>query len=109
MADDELLGDDIEGRTQAFFARMGIHEWFFTTAIQRSVERAIGDPADAAQRPWQPIGGRNIGGRVRALAQDAHNPLILYAGAALGGVFKTTDGGDTWTPLGRPEDSFPVG
>src|SRR2546423_7689263 len=91
MADDELLGDDIEGRTQAFFARMGIHEWFFTTAIQRSVERAIGDPADAAQRPWQPIGGRNIGGRARALARDAPHPLHLYARAAPGGACQPAD------------------
>ena len=32
-----------------------------------------------------PIGPRNIGGRIRALAQDPQTPRILYAGAAQGG------------------------
>jgi photosystem II stability/assembly factor-like uncharacterized protein len=32
------------------------------------------------------------------LAVDPHTPGVLYAGAT--GVFKSTNGGDTWTPLG---------
>jgi hypothetical protein len=110
MAEDsELTDDDIRGRTSSFFATLGIAERLYNTAIHAATARAIADPADAAQTPWRPIGGRNIGGRVRALAQDPNNPLRMYAGAALGGVFKSEDGGDTWAPLGRPEDSFPVG
>jgi hypothetical protein len=109
MDEDLLIGDDFSGRTSAFFARMGVSDAFYTSAILRAVLRSMLDPADPAQTPWQPIGGRNIGGRIRTLVQDPRNPLIIYAGSAHGGVFKTTDGGDTWAPLGQPEDAFPVG
>lgn len=109
MADDTLIGDDVRGRTGAFLARLGVSDAFYTSAILRSVLRSQLDPADPAQTPWQPIGGRNIGGRIRALVQDPRNPLVIYAGSAHGGVFKTSDGGDTWAPIGQPEDAFPVG
>src|SRR6185437_15173849 len=65
--------------------------------------------ADPGVRPWRVWGARNIGGRVRALAQHPTNPNILYAGTAQGGVFKTTNRGETWEPLGQPQHSFPVG
>lgn len=107
--DDRILADDIRGRTLAFFTELGISETLFTTALQASVSFALAAPADAARTPWVPMGARNIGGRIRALAQDPANPLVMYAGTALGGVFKTTDGGDTWAHLGRAQDAFPVG
>jgi photosystem II stability/assembly factor-like uncharacterized protein len=37
-----------------------------------------------------------VSGRVRGLAVHPTNPDIVYAGAASGGVWKTTDGGQTW-------------
>jgi photosystem II stability/assembly factor-like uncharacterized protein len=36
---------------------------------------------------------------VRSLAIDATNPLTVFASTRGGGVFKTTDGGDSWTPI----------
>jgi len=38
-------------------------------------------------------------GRVNAIAVDPNNPDIIYVGAPAGGLWKTTDGGQTWTPL----------
>jgi hypothetical protein len=40
-----------------------------------------------------------VAGRVTALAVDPANSNVVYAGAADGGVWKTTDGGIHWTPL----------
>jgi hypothetical protein len=37
-----------------------------------------------------------VSGRVRGLAVHPTNPDIVYAGAASGGVWKTTDGGNSW-------------
>ena len=37
-----------------------------------------------------------VSGRVRGLAVHPTNPDIVYAGAASGGIWKTTDGGQTW-------------
>ena len=46
---------------------------------------------------WIPTGPRNVPGRVRALAVHPTNPSIMYAGLASGGVWETSDGGETWS------------
>jgi photosystem II stability/assembly factor-like uncharacterized protein len=48
-------------------------------------------------------------GRVAAVAVDPTNTNIVYAGAAQGGVWKTTDGGVTWTPLTDTQASLAIG
>src|SRR5579864_1070651 len=48
-------------------------------------------------------------GRVRAFAVDPTNPSIVYLGAADGGVWKTTDGGQHWVPLTDTQPSLSIG
>ena len=48
---------------------------------------------------WIFAGPSNVGGRITALAVHPSAPDIVYAGAALGGVFKSTDGGLNYTPV----------
>lgn len=38
----------------------------------------------------------NVSGRIRGLAVHPTNPDIVYVGVAAGGIWKTTDGGNTW-------------
>ncbi|SRR6266487_427784 len=38
--------------------------------------------------------------RITALAVDPLTPTTLYAGTQGGGVFKSTDGGTSWSPTG---------
>ncbi|NNE28943.1 MAG: hypothetical protein HKN16_04880 [Saprospiraceae bacterium] len=38
-------------------------------------------------------------GRINCIAKPPSNPNIIYAGAATGGVWKTTNHGGSWTPL----------
>src|SRR5712671_8058619 len=47
---------------------------------------------------WREIGPFR-GGRVTAVAGHAAQPLTFYFGGTGGGVWKTTDGGLTWTPI----------
>jgi photosystem II stability/assembly factor-like uncharacterized protein len=47
---------------------------------------------------WRLIGPFR-GGRVLAVAGVANQPNIYYFGAVAGGVWKTTDGGLTWSPI----------
>ena len=54
---------------------------------------------------WTSVGPGNVGGRTRSLVINPQNPNIMYAGAVTGGVWKTTDGGNIWTPL---TDLLPV-
>ncbi|CAN5273718.1 hypothetical protein BH10ACI1_BH10ACI1_17320 [soil metagenome] len=56
---------------------------------------------------WQPIGPAPIpvnantaySGRVSAIAIHPTNPNIVYVGTAQGGLYRTLNGGATWTPL----------
>jgi hypothetical protein len=72
-------------------------------------------PVRAAAAPWTPAG--LPGGRVVALAADPVNPGTILAAAARAGIYKTVNGGATWSlahgtdrprhPLaaGRPESA----
>ncbi len=54
-------------------------------------------------------GPSNVGGRITALAVNPDDNNVIYAGAALGGIFKSVDGGDTWDPISDDVPSLSVG
>ncbi len=58
---------------------------------------------------WVPRGPTNVGGRVTDVAVDPTDANIVYAGAAEGGVLRTTDGGQHWTPLFDQQPSLAIG
>jgi hypothetical protein len=86
------------------------------TVKSHMIERQIGtaghkaayDPAGAGS-PWFSLGPRNINGRVRCVALDPTNADIVYAGAASGGVWKSTDGGLIWASLWDNQESLAIG
>ncbi|NNK80590.1 MAG: hypothetical protein HKO93_03745, partial [Flavobacteriales bacterium] len=55
---------------------------------------------------WEQEGPLNIGGRVTDIAISPLDDNTFYIGTAVGGVFKTVDRGESWTPVfdfaGRP-------
>ncbi|MCX7853563.1 MAG: YCF48-related protein, partial [Caldilineales bacterium] len=85
--------------------------------LQRQME-LMGQSAEAG---WEPIGpapivGGNLGaypidsaGRTTALLIHPQNPDIVYAGGAQGGLWKTTNGGISWTPLTDGQASLAIG
>ena len=91
---------------------------------------AFGAPARAASgaassvqvAPWRSVGPFGFqtsgfygsspnadGGRIRTVAIHPTNPSIVYAGSASGGVWRTTNGGATWTPLTDNQCSLNTG
>lgn len=56
-------------------------------------------PTGVLPGAWTSVGPSNIGGLTRGFVINPKNPDIMYAGAAGGGVWQTTDAGMTWTPL----------
>jgi photosystem II stability/assembly factor-like uncharacterized protein len=82
----------------------------FICTLPREVRaRQTQDPgaassATSAPKPYGPLAYRQIGpfrgGRVAAVAGVPTQPFVYYFGATGGGVWKTTDGGVNWTPLG---------
>jgi len=55
------------------------------------------------------LGPAAAGGRVSAVAGVPGDPNIYYVGAAAGGVFKSTDGGITWTAIFEKEPVASIG
>jgi hypothetical protein len=49
---------------------------------------------------WQHLGPGNVGGRTRSLVINPGDPNIMWAAGVGGGIWKSTDGGGTWTPKG---------
>jgi photosystem II stability/assembly factor-like uncharacterized protein len=55
------------------------------------------------------IGPAMISGRVVSIAVDPRNPAVIYIGAASGGVWKTENGGASWTPIFDRQSSYSIG
>jgi photosystem II stability/assembly factor-like uncharacterized protein len=71
-------------------------------------------PAKPKESPLAALPFRNLGpavcsGRVGDIAIDPKKPDTWYVAVASGGVWKTVNGGTTWTPLFDKESSFSIG
>ena len=60
------------------------------------------------QFEWEEIGPYNIGGRTRALAVDKTNKNKILAGGVSGGVWKSTDGGESWSLKIDPSQNMSI-
>lgn len=58
---------------------------------------------------WELCGPLNTGGRIVDVAIHPSNIDIIYAGAASGGIFKSTDKGENWTPIFEDALSLSIG
>lgn len=58
---------------------------------------------------WSAAGPSEIGGRITSLAVDPGNPHTIFIGAASGGIFKTSDGGENWQPVFDQAASLAIG
>lgn len=72
------------------------------------LNNSVAKSAFADNSNWQPVGPfahTNTGswssgqGRVNSIIVDPNSPTTFYAGAPAGGIWKSTDGGNTWTVL----------
>ncbi len=83
---------------------------YLRAAEQRDLMAGAFFPASGPR--WEFVGPRNasppyrtyfgtaaVSGRVNAVAYDPVNENVYYIGAPQGGVWKTTNGGQTWQPL----------
>jgi photosystem II stability/assembly factor-like uncharacterized protein len=79
-------------------------------------------PATPGGNNWVPLGpkaipaGQALGGarvvvtgRVSGIVQDPTNANNIYVAAARGGIWKTSDGGVTWTPMSDNAASLAIG
>ena len=71
---------------------------------------ALAFGASASAQRWQELGpapvlGSGFTGRVAGLALSRSNPNVYFAASASGGVWKSLDGGESWSPR---TDSLPT-
>ncbi len=81
-------------------------------AYRRALERAIAvrnATLNMTELNCTLAGPSNVGGRITAMAVHPDEPYTIYAGAALGGVFKSTNGGENWQPVSDDVPSLSVG
>ncbi|MBL7990824.1 MAG: T9SS type A sorting domain-containing protein [Candidatus Kapabacteria bacterium] len=91
---EEMLRDPRTGKIPDDARAMELR---FAERLPRA-EGVIGKDGSRLQsQTWSPRGPMNVGGRVRALALDVENENIILAGAASGGMWRSTDGGTSWT------------
>lgn len=57
---------------------------------------------------WTFLGPGNVGGRTRAIVSDPDVANRLWAGAAGGGLWRSDDGGASWTPIADHLNSLAV-
>jgi hypothetical protein len=109
MADEDFEADDPAERARHFFESYGVSELMYSETVQAAIAHATaaGRP-NLASPPWVNVGPRNVAGRILCIAQDPKNPLVVWAGSAHGGLWRTIDGGDTWEHVGTPKENFPV-
>jgi photosystem II stability/assembly factor-like uncharacterized protein len=75
----------------------------------RAGQPATFDPRVLVNFAARSIGPANMGGRTVAIAGVESNPKIIFAGTASGGLWKTTDGGETWKAIFDKQSSVCIG
>lgn len=78
-------------------------------ALKKAQEMRKAAETDNSIPAWLFAGPTNVGGRISDLEYDPNNASIVYAGAATGGVFKSTDGGITFFPVFDDLAVLPIG
>jgi len=79
---------------------------------RKEIKKAQKMKSEAVSRGIEQIefaGPTNVGGRISDIEFNPNNTNIVYAGAATGGVFKSTDMGFTWFPVFDDQANLNVG
>jgi len=82
--------------------------------VPNGMQKPVPDPRLSDDWPtprgrWECLGPANVPGRIKALAINPQGGRIIYAGAAGGGVWKSTDAGGSWFPTMCEEPSLAIG
>lgn len=70
-----------------------------TVAHQSALAAKSRDGNKGFSAPWKLEGPANIGARINCIEIHPNTPNVIYVGYSHGGVWKTTDAGQTWTSV----------
>lgn len=77
-------------------------------AFAATVPKAISSGTEASDQIFEPIGPGNVGGRTRAISFDNDLPDVILAGGVSGGMWRSTDFGQSWARATNFEDQSAV-
>jgi len=98
----QMLRDPKTGKIPYYAQAKALH---YTQSLP---DAAMGRTETDLQMDWNGAGPDNIGGRVRAFAVDSRNSNTLLAGGVTGGIWKSTDGGQSWEFKSDPNKNLGV-
>ncbi len=78
--------------------RMPLHSTADNRLFSRE-ELRRSEPDQPRLGTWTALGPGNIGGRTRSILINPQDPNVMYAAGVAGGVWKSTNAGQSWTPL----------
>jgi photosystem II stability/assembly factor-like uncharacterized protein len=87
---------------------LSVLSFFFVLSFRQAAEPLKFDPKLLDAFAVRQIGPANMGGRIVDLAVVESNPATFYVATASGGVWKTTDAGEHFTPVfdGQPTQNI---
>jgi len=85
-------------------------ELAFKANLNRLRMRAAGTDSQNAPSllTWSSLGPNNVGGRTRAVAIDVQNENIILAAGVSGGVWRSSNGGQSWTKTTKSDQLHSV-
>ncbi len=78
---------------------------------KRYTERLLRQKGSIPNVTWEERGPNNVSGRTRSILIDAADPThnTLFSGGVAGGIWRSTDGGDSWTQTDDFFDNMAIG
>ncbi|HEX5111278.1 MAG TPA: T9SS type A sorting domain-containing protein [Saprospiraceae bacterium] len=76
---------------------------------QKEINNASSNSRDIRAEQWSFCGPTNVGGRVTDIEISADQPQLLFVGTASGGIFRSDNWGETWTPIFDDALSLSIG
>ena len=89
-------------------SRKFLYGWIVVLSCVISANAQQPDAEDEDQMRFRFVGPK-VGNRIAAVAGVPGDPSTYYAGAASGGVWKSTDGGNRWAPIFDKQPAAAIG
>lgn len=74
-------------------------------SFAQKTDSKFSDRTQAVSNNWEVRGPYNQGGRTKAIAIDSRNEDIIFAGGTSGGLFRTINGGTSWSQVSKSLDN----